>query len=105
MKSIKLFKYKGTSAFENLLSSYDYKLEDVRGFKFIEKKQYQGNNLKLYFICLHDGEEIYFTVVDFKDFHEYHQVRLGFRGEKLLSWFEDASVRMYKRSDGSYFIK
>ena len=98
MKSIKLFKYKNTSAFENLLSSYEYKLEDVKGFKFIEKKQYCGNVLKLYFICLNDGEEICFTVVVFKSFNEYHQSRLGFRGDKLLGWFEDAGIRKYKKS-------
>ena len=96
MKSIKYFKYKGTSAFENLLSSYDYKLADVKGFKFIEQKQYRGNTLKLYFICLNDGEEICFTVACFKSFNEYHQARLGFSGDKLLSWFEDAAVREYK---------
>ena len=105
MKSIKYFKYKDTSAFENLLSSYEYKLEDVAGFKFIEKKQYCGNVLKLYFICLNDGEEVCFTVVDFKNFNEYHQSRLGFKGNKLLSWCEDANVRRYKKSDGSYFVK
>ena len=84
MKSIKLFKYKNTCAFENLLSSYEYKLEDVRGFKCVEKKQHCGNVLTLYFICMNDGEEICFTVVSFKDFHEYHQSRLGFKGNKLL---------------------
>ena len=84
MKNIKFFKYKDTQGFENLLSSYEYKLEDVKGFKFIEKKQYQGNTLKLYFICMKDAEEICFTVVDFKSFNEYHQARLGFKGNKLL---------------------
>ena len=105
MKNIKYFKYKNTSAFEYLLSSYDYKFEDVKGFKFIEQKQYQGNILKLYFICLKDGEEVCFTVADFKDVHEYYQSKLGFNGDKLLSWFEDAAVRRYRKSDGSYFVK
>ena len=96
MKNIKYFKFKDTSAFENLLSSYGYKPEDVKGFKFIEQKQYLGNVLKLYFICMNDGEEVCFTVVTFKSFNEYHQARLGFRGNRLLSWFEDAAVRTYK---------
>ena len=96
MKNIKFFKYRDTHAFEHLLSSYNYKSEDVKGFKFIEQKQYQGNTLKLYYICMNDGEEICFTVACFKNFNEYHQVRLGFRGEKLLAWFEDSAVREYK---------
>ena len=96
MKNIKFFKYRNTDAFENLLSSYDYKPEDVKGFKFIEQKQYFGNVLKLYYICMEDGEEICFTVACFKSRNEYHQVRLGFRGEKLLSWFQDSAVREYK---------
>ena len=96
MKNIKYFKYKDTSKFKDFLSSYEYKLEDVRGFKFVEKKQYQGNVLTLYFICFNDGEEICFTVVSFKSFNEYHQARLGFKGDKLLGWFEDANVRTYK---------
>ena len=105
MKSIKFFKFKDTDAFKNLLNSYDYKSEDVRGFKFIERKQYCGNVLTLYFICMEDGEEICFTVADFKNFNEYHQTRLGFKGDKLLSWFEDSCIRRYKKSDGSYFTK
>ena len=105
MKSIKLFKYKDTCEFMAFLVAYGYKLNDVKGFKFIEKKQHCGNVLKLYFICLNDGEEVCFTVADFKDFNEYHQSRLGFKGDKLLSWYEDANVRRYKKSDGSYFVK
>ena len=102
MKSIKYFKFKDTYGFEGLLGSYDYKLEDVRGFKFIEKKQYQGNILKLYFICFKDGEEVSFTVADFKDFNEINQCRLGFKGEKLLSWYQDACVRGYRKNDGTF---
>ena len=96
MKNINFFKYKNTCKFEKFLNEYGYKLDDVRGYKFIEQKQYCGNVLKLYFICLSDGEEICFTVVIFKDFNEYHQARLGFKGDVLLSWFEDADVRKYK---------
>ena len=102
MKSIKLFKYKSTCKFEEFLSAYGYKLEDVKGFKFIEQKQYRGNVLKLYFICLNDGEEICFTTVDFASFNEYRQARLGFSGDKLLGWYEDAAVRRYKTNDGLY---
>ena len=96
MKSIKCFKYLNTRKFEEFVSAYGYKLEDVKGFKFIDQKQYQGNILKIYFICFKDGEEVYFTAVDFKDFNEYNQARLGFKGDKLLEWFEDAVVRTYK---------
>ena len=84
MKNIKYFKYKDTDSFKYLLSSYDYKFEDVKGFKFVEQKQRQGNVLKLYYICMNDGEEICFTVAIFKNIHEYHQTRLGFKGNKLL---------------------
>ena len=85
MKSIKLFKYKDTQGFESLLSSYEYKFEDVEGFKLVEQKQCQGNILKLYYIYFNDGEEICFTVANFKDVHEYHQTKLGFKGNRLLS--------------------
>ena len=100
MKSIQCFQYKDTHKFEEFLDAYNYKLEDVKGFKFVDKKQYCGNVLKLYFICLKDGEEVYFTTVDFKSFNEYHQCCLGFKGDKLLEWFEDAAVRRYKTNDG-----
>ena len=106
MKNIKYFQYKNTKAFEEFLSSYDYKLEDVKGFKLIDQKQYRGNVLKSYFICLKDGEELYFKAVDFASFNEYHQARLGFKGEKLLRWYEDADVRQYKEKYlNTYVIK
>ena len=83
MKSIKLFKYKDMRAFEEFLSAYEYKLEDVEGFSLVEKKQYFGNVLKEYSVHFKDGEYEYFRVVLFKDFNEYHQSRLGFKGSKL----------------------
>ena len=83
MKSIKLFKYKDMHAFEEFLASYGYKLEDVEGFSAAEKKQYLGNVLKEYSVHFKDGEYEYFRVVLFKDFNEYHQSRLGFKGSKL----------------------
>ena len=83
MKSIKLFKYKDMRAFEEFLSAYGYKLEDVKGFSLVEKKQYFGNVLKEYSVHFKDGEYEYFKVVLFKDFNEYHQSRLGFKGSKL----------------------
>ena len=104
MKHIKYFKYKDTSKFEEFLSAYEYKLEDVDGFSFIGKKQYRGNVLKVYSIWFKDCEEEYFTTVDFKDFNEYRQTRLGFNGDKLLRWYEDAAVRRYKTNDGNYVI-
>ena len=96
MKSIKCFKYKDSPKFEKFLNEYGYKLDDVKGYKSIGQKQYCGNVLKLYFICLNDGEELYFKVVIFKDFNEYHQSRLGFKGSKLEEWFEDSTIREYK---------
>ena len=98
MKNINLFKFKDTSEFFAFLGSYNYKFEDVRGFKFVEQKQYQGNVLKLYYICMNDGEELCFTVATFKDFHEYHQALLGYSCNKLISWFEDAAVTEIKEN-------
>ena len=86
MKDIKYFKYFNKKYFNYFLNEYNLKLKDVKGFKFIEKKQYNGNILKLYFICLNDGEELYFRVVIFKNFNEYKQSALGFNGNRLLSW-------------------
>ena len=96
MKDIKYFKYKDTSNFIGFIGSYDHKLEDVVGFSFDEQKQHQGNVLKWYKIYFKDGEYEYFKVAIFKDIHEYHQVKLGFKGNKLLDWFEDADIRVHK---------
>ena len=52
MKSIKCFKYKDSPKFEKFLNEYNYKLDDVKGYKSIGQKQYCGNVLKLYFITL-----------------------------------------------------
>ena len=96
MKDIKYFKYKNTCNFIGFIGSYDYKLEDVVGFSFDEQKQCQGNILKWYKIYFKDGEYEYFKIAVFKNFNEYHQVKLGFKGNKLLEWFEDADIREYK---------
>lgn len=96
MKSINLFKFRETKKFEEFLSSYDYKLEDVKGFSLSERKQYSNNVLTEYCIYFKDGEHEYFRVVCFQSFNEYHQARLGFRGNKLFDWFEDANIREYK---------
>ena len=96
MKSIKYFKYVSTKQFNAFLVAYSYKLDDVKGFSFDEQKQYCGNILKWYKIHFKNGEYEYFKVVIFKSFNEYHQVRLGFRGNKLFNWWEDADVRRYK---------
>ena len=96
MKNIKYFKYKDTEAFKKFLDEYGYSIDDAKGFKFIDQRQYHGNVLKVYFICLNDGEEVYFKVAVFKSFNEYRQSALGFNGNKLLEWFEDSNVRKYK---------
>ena len=99
MKNIKFFKYINTREFERFLSAYCYHLEDVKGFSFVSTKQYHGNILKEYFIHFKDGEKEYFKEVYFKSFNEYHQCRLGFRGDKLLEWYEDANILKYKVKD------
>ena len=96
MKSIKLFKYKYTCEFENFLDAYEYKFEDIKGFSLSEKRQCNGNVFKWYKVCFNDGEYEYFKVAYFKSFNEYHQTRLGFNGNKLLDWYEDADIRWYK---------
>ena len=98
MKSIKSFKYKDSSKFEEFVAAYGYKLEDVKGFSLVEKKQYLGNVLTEYFIHFQDGEYECFREVIFKDFNEYHQARLGFKGSKLEEWFQDANIREYKKN-------
>ena len=98
MKSIKLFKYKDTCEFESFLNAYDYKFEDVKGFSLAERRQYNGNVLKIYNIRFNDGEYEYFKVVLFENFNEYRQSGLGFNGDKLWSWFQDANIRKYKKN-------
>ena len=75
MKSIKSFKYKDTAKFQDFLSSYDYKFEDVVGFSLSERKQYSNNTLTEYCIHFKNDEYEYFRVVCFKDFNEYHQAK------------------------------
>ena len=104
MKSIKLFKYKDSCEFMAFLVAYGYKLEDVKGFSLAEKRQYRGNVLKIYNIRFKDGEYEYFQEATFKDFNEYHQCRLGFKGDKLLSWFEDSDVRRYKLKEKNEYV-
>ena len=84
MKNIKYFKYINTKQFNVFLSQYEYTIDDVKGFSYVGKKQYNGNVLKLYSIHFNDGEYEYFEIVYFKSFNEYHQSRLGFNGNKLL---------------------
>ena len=98
MKNIKYFKYKDTFGFLGFVYAYEYKPEDVIGFSFGWKKQYRGNVLKVYEIYFKDGEYEYFKEVIFKDFNECRQSRLGFNGNKLLRWYEEADIRSYKRN-------
>ena len=99
MKNIKFFKYINKEKFERFLSACDYKLSDVKGFSLYSQKQYCGNISKWYNIHFRDGEEQCFKVVIFKSFNEYHQSRLGFNGNKLFDWFEDADLRVYKEKN------
>ena len=96
MKSIKLFKYWYSYDFEIFLKDYGYTIEDVKGFSVSSIKRYHGNILKEYFVHFNDGEKEYFKVVYFKSFNECNSARLGFKGDKLLRWYEDANVRKYK---------
>ena len=96
MKNIKYFKYVNKEKFNMFLCAYGYKLDDVKGFSFEEQKQYRGNVLKVYSIHFNDGEYGYFRVVTFRSFNEYYQSKLGFNGDKLLSWFKDWDIRLCK---------
>ena len=105
MKNIKHFKYKDAYSFDRFLSAYGYSLDDVKGFSFAEKRQHNGNILKIYNIHFNDGEYEYFKVVYFKDFNEYKQTFLGFNGEKLLMWYNDANIIWYKFAGKVFRVK
>ena len=96
MKNIKYFMYKDTYEFERFLNEFGYKLNDAVGFSVSGIQHYHGNVLKEYIIYINDGESIYFNVVCFKSFNECQQARLGFKGERLLNWYNDAAIREYK---------
>ena len=96
MKNIKCFKYVNKKSFNVFLKDYSYKLDDVVGFSLYDKQQYHGNILKTYIIYFNDHDHAYFKVVVFESFNEYRQSSLGFNGDKLLRWWEDANIRMYK---------
>ena len=99
MKSIKCFKYWYSFEFEKCLKDYGYTIDDVKGFSVSGIKRYRGNILKTYIVYVYDGESVYFSVVYFKSFNEYHQSRLGFNGNRLLRWYEIAVIKLYKLSD------
>ena len=96
MKNIKNFKYENTYSFERFLKDYGYSMDDVKGYSVGWKEQYHGNILKIYNIYFNDDEYEYFKVVYFKDINEYRQSALGFNGEKLLDWHDDANIVKYK---------
>ena len=96
MKSIKSFRYKNKNAFKKFLCGYGYDLSDVAGYSLGWKEQFKGNVLKVYMIFFNNGEYKLFRIVYFKDFNEYHQCRLGFINNKLLSWYDSADIRKYK---------
>ena len=96
MKNIKYFKYINENNFNVFLNEYGYTLNDVVGFSVFERKQYRGNVLKTYVIYFNDHDHAFFKVVCFEDFNEYRQSSLGFNGNKLLEWWENANIRMYK---------
>ena len=99
MKSIKSFKHLNEISFKDFLKSYGYSEKDVKGFALGYQKQYHGNVLKVYNIHFNDGEMEYFKVANFKDFNEYHQSSLGFKGNKLLGWWENANAKTYRVCD------
>ena len=99
MKSIKSFKYINTKQFNVFLEECNYKLKDIFGFESSWKEQYHGNILKEYTIFFKNGEYKHFKVVYFKSLNECQQSRLGFNGERLLEWYQDANVVWYKVKD------
>ena len=103
MKSIKLFKYYNTFAFEKFLCDAHHWVEDIKGFKFGWKEQHRGNFLKVYEIYFNDGEYKLFRIVFFRNFNEYDKARLGAIKSKLLMWYDDANIRKYKVKDAYLF--
>ena len=99
MKNIKYFKYWYTYEFEKFLKEYGYTLNDVKGFSVGYKKQYRGNILKIYAIHFKGNDMHAFSTILFKSLNEYHQTALGFNGNKLLNWYEDANIIKYKVKD------
>ena len=104
MKNIKLFKFWYSYEFDRCLKDYGYTIEDVKGYSVSSVKRYHGNILKTYFICLNDGEEVYFSIVYFKSFNECNQSRLGLSGNKLLLWYQISSIKHYKLC-GEYILE
>lgn len=96
MKSIKSFKYAKYSAFEKFLKDCGYTINDVVGYSINDTQQYHGNVFKEYVIYFSDHDNVYFKAAVFKDFHEYHQSRLGFNGNRLFDWWEDADIKTHK---------
>ena len=96
MKSIKSFKYVDENNFNVFLNDYGYTLDDVKGFSVSEIKRYRCNILKTYEIYFKDGEKESFKVAVFESHNEYKQSALGFNGNMLLDWWENAHIRMYK---------
>ena len=92
MKEIKNFKYINTHIFSEYVDGYGYDLADAVGYSLFDKKQYRGNIFKTYVIYFNDHDHTYFKVVYFKSLNEYRQSVLGFCGNKLLRWFQNANI-------------
>ena len=99
MKNIKYFKYKNTYNFEKFLKECGYKIDDVSSYSVIGEKRYNGNILKEYTIFFSDHDHAFFKVVYFKSLNECDRSRLGFNGNTLLEWYQDANVIKYKVKD------
>ena len=103
MKNIKSFKYWYSFEFDRFLKEYGYTIDDVKGFALSSILNYNGNVLKTYAVYAFDGRTIYFKIAYFKSFNEYNRCWLGVNGDKLLSWYKKAIIKLYKLN-GEYII-
>lgn len=99
MRNIKYFNYKNTYEYSVFLKDYGYRESDAIGFSVSSVKHYRGNILKTYNIYFKDGEYEYFKIVYFKSLNEYYQSKLGFNGNRLSEWCDDANIVKYKFKD------
>ena len=96
LKNIKLFTFWYSFEFEKCLKDCGYILEDVKGFRVSSVERFRGNILKEYCIHFKDGKSVYFRVAYFKSFYEHNQSRLGWKGDKLKEWYENALIKFFK---------
>ena len=92
---IKYFKYINNINFKDFIYKRGYKLDDVKAFYLVTKKQYRNVILKVYTLHFVKGGFACFSVVKFKDYDHLLKTSLGLNGDHVLYWYQKSDIKEY----------